>query len=69
MSTCDHGGCQTPASHTITAAYPGPDDIHPLFHTYPAPMHRACRFHLAALIDSDGSNPGATPAYLVRSIT
>jgi hypothetical protein len=66
---CSHGGCQTEATHSITAAYPADAEyIHPLFATYPMPMARACRTHLAVLMEMDSAHPGATPAYLVRVI-
>jgi len=71
---CSHGGCQTEATHTITAAYradgiPDYADVHPLFATYPMPMFKACRNHIAVLMELDSGNPGATAAYLVRPVT
>lgn len=74
MSTCSWGGCQTEATHSITAAY-GPveaDDLrttHPLFATYPMPMAKACRNHLAVLMDMDSGAPGSTHTYLVRPVS
>ncbi|MCJ7726665.1 MAG: hypothetical protein MUP76_09805 [Acidimicrobiia bacterium] len=70
---CDHGGCQTDATHTITAAYPAgwntaDNNPHPLFRAYPFAMFRACRNHLAALMEGDSRNPGSTPVYLVGVI-
>lgn len=68
---CSHGGCQTDATHSITAAYPLADDltVHPKYATYPMPMAKACRNHLAVLMEMDSGNPGAKPAYLVRVIS
>lgn len=70
---CSHGGCQTDATHSIAAAYPvdaihADLDVHPKFATYPMPMFKACRNHIAVLMEMDAANPGATPAYLVRVI-
>lgn len=71
---CDWGGCTTDATHTITACYPidwntADGNPHPLWRSYPAPMYRACRTHLATLMQHDSLNAGATPAYLVKVIS
>lgn len=71
---CSHGGCQTDATHTITAAYPiealdAHLNPHPPFATYPMPMARACRTHLAVIMEMDSEKSGATPAYLVKVVS
>jgi hypothetical protein len=66
---CGWGGCQRDAEVSLTAAYPADAEyVHPLYATYPMPMHRACRHHVVALIEQDAANPGATPAFLIRKV-
>lgn len=64
---CDHGGCQSEATLTLTAIY-SVDDIatHPTWASYPMPMFRACRNHLAVLAERDAGAPGSTMSWLVR---
>lgn len=64
---CDQ--CPHDAAFTVTAAYShDPGATHPLFATYPMPMHRACAVHLAGTMKQDQQRPGATPVYLVRPL-
>lgn len=64
---CDHGGCQTDATVTLTAVYSfDRKPAHPLWASYPAAMYQACNSHVATLARMDAQMPGSTTAWLMR---
>lgn len=65
---CDHGGCQTDAEVTLTAAYPVGGEVHPHWAAYPVAMFRACRSHAVALIETDRTGGGSTEGFIIRLI-
>ena len=66
---CDHGGCQTDATMTLTAIYPfDKKPAHPLWAAYPASMYQACNNHVAVLARMDEQAPGSRVAWLMRPL-
>lgn len=68
MNECGYPTCKTKPLWTVTAAYPANnrEGEHPLVHTCPAPMVRACSDHLSHVLAQDWVHVGSTGSWLVK---